>query len=218
MTDPNTSTTTDPNTANTDTTTAKPNDRTVLTEGNSEGGKDEDSGKKTENTDDKGGEGGGKKAAEDKAPDQYADFKIPDGFEADTESLKTFKDLAKGLNLSQDKAQKLVDFQASFLEKYLSEQVKVWGKLRNDWLEEAKADPEIGGAKFKEVTETAKKALKALGTPKLVEMIETYGIGNHPEFIRFVTKVGNLIKDDTVVPPGKGGGDDTKTLAERIFG
>ena len=51
------------------------------------------------------------------APEEYADFTLPEGMEADPDLIAEFKAEAKRLNLSQEDAQKLVDIQAKLAEK-----------------------------------------------------------------------------------------------------
>ena len=47
------------------------------------------------------------------APEKYEAFKVPDGVQVDEAALKEFEPMARGLNLSQEQAQQLVDFYAA---------------------------------------------------------------------------------------------------------
>jgi hypothetical protein len=61
---------------------------------------------------------------------------------------------------------------------------------RAEWIDETKADKEIGGDKLDATLATAKRALDAYGSPQFIEMLNQSGLGNHPEVVRFCAKVG----------------------------
>ncbi len=154
--------------------------------------------------------------AEDGAPEAYTDFKLPEGMEADKEALGTFQKVAQELDLSQGQAQKLVDFQAKFMSDFVSKQAKAWNDQTANWLKEAKADKEIGGANFQAKVEKGKAAITKFGSGKFTQLLDTYGLGNHPEVIRFMSKVGEELGEDTITTDGKPAGE-AKSRAERLF-
>ena len=162
-------------------------------------------------------EGGDKSGADAGAPKAYEDFKIPDEMKIDSEQLTQFHDIARKFNLTQESAQELVDMQVGFSKDVLAKNVEIWKETTAGWLKESKADAEIGGQKYEESIEVSQRALKQFGTPALVELLETYGLGNHPEMIRFTSRVGAALGEDKIVS-GSGSGDQQKSVAERIFG
>lgn len=133
-------------------------------------------------------------------PDTYADFAMPEGVEVDSALLSEATPLFKELGLTQEQAQKLVDFQAKQVQAGSANQVEAYNQLMNDWQDQARNDKEYGGDKFDENISVAQSALEKFGTPELKQMMEEYGIGNHPEVIRFMVKVGKLTSED--VPGG----------------
>jgi len=143
-------------------------------------------------------------------PEKYEDFKVPEGVTVDAAVIDSFKGLAKELGLTQEAAQKLVDFQAANEAAQVKKIGEFWDKQASDWLGEAKADKEIGGPKFDESVAAANAALKQFGTPKLIEALQTYGMGNHPEVIRAFARVGQAIQNDKLVPGGKGGEQEVR--------
>ena len=155
---------------------------------------DADSGGDTEATVDDTGEGS------QTPPDTYADFVMPEGVEVDAALLTEAAPLFKELGLTQDQAQKLVDFQAQQAKAGSESQVDAFNQLMNDWQEQSKNDKEFGGDKFDENVGIARKAIDAFGTPELKQLLEEHGVGNHPEVIRFMVKVGKLTAED--VPGG----------------
>lgn len=138
------------------------------------------------------------KTKTDGAPDNYTDFKFANGLEADTEVTGEFKQVAKELNLSQEKAQKLVDLQNKLMQNQGKRFQAEWEKTQNDWKKATTEDKEIGGPKLQENLSVAKKALDKFSTPALNQLIEETGMGNNVEFIRLLVKVGSTIKEDTM--------------------
>ena len=134
------------------------------------------------------------------APDTYADFVMPEGVELDTALLTEAAPLFKELGLTQDQAQKLVDFQAKQAQAGSESQVAAFNQLMTDWQETSRNDKEFGGDKFDESVGIARAAVDKFGTPELKQLLEEHGVGNHPEVIRFMVKVGKLTAED--VPGG----------------
>lgn len=133
-------------------------------------------------------------------PDAYADFVMPEGVEVDAALLNEATPLFKELGLTQDQAQKLVDFQAKQAQASSESQVDAFNQLMNDWQEQSKNDKEFGGDAFEENVKIAQAAIGKFGTPELKQLLEEHGVGNHPEVIRFMVKVGKLTAED--VPGG----------------
>ena len=134
------------------------------------------------------------------SPDTYADFVMPEGVELDSALLTEAAPLFKELGLTQDQAQKLVDFQAKQAQASSESNVDAFNQLMNDWQEQSKNDKEFGGDKFEENVGVARSAIDKFGTPELKQLLEEHGVGNHPEVIRFMVKVGKLTAED--VPGG----------------
>jgi hypothetical protein len=130
---------------------------------------------------------------------EYGEFTLPDGAEADPALRDEFLPIVKELQLNQEGAQKLVDFKA----KLDQHAIENWGNHVNDLRTQAQADPEIGGAKYQPSLIAGKAAIKQFGTPAFRQMLNHYGVGNHPEMIRFLAKVG-AATSETTIPPGGG--------------
>lgn len=148
-----------------------------------------------------------------KAPESYADFEMADGMVAD-EALKARAiPLFKELDLTQEQAQKLVDFQAQMLK----EQNENWIRTSQQWAESVKSDSEIGGTFFDQNVATARKAVQTFGTPELQNLLNEYQIGNHPEFVRFAYRVGKAMGEGKVIT-GNSGASSEKSAAEVLYG
>lgn len=147
-----------------------------------------------------------------KSQETYADFDMPEGIELDTQLMDQAQPLFKELGLNQEQAQKLVDFQASQVQASQTGQAEAFNQLKQDWQDQSKNDNDIGGDKFEQSVSDAREAIGKFGTPELTKLLNDFGIGNHPEMIRFMSKVGNLTREDV---PGSTG-SPTNAKADRV--
>lgn len=169
-------------------------------------------------TEDKTKDGEGNKKPEQKAPEKYEDFALPEGTELDTELMGEFTSIAKELELTQEQAQKLAELGGKIAlkaggpgEEAIIEQAKqTWGR-------ETLADKEIGGDMLAENLSVAKKTLDTFGTPALKELLNKSGMGNHPEVIRLFLKVGKQISDDKVLVSGNRS-PSPQNHADKLYG
>lgn len=170
-------------------------------------------GEEGQNTDGEGSEGNKNeegKADEKVVPESY-DFEMPEGVEIDTVAAEEFAGIAKELKLSKEEAQKVADVGAKMAQR----QLEAHQKLVSDWIETVKTDKEIGGDALNENLATARKAIDTFGSPELKDLFNQWGIGNHPEVVKFAVKVGKAISDDGFVR----GGNTTapKSAAEIMY-
>lgn len=138
-------------------------------------------------------------------------FDMPEGVEVDQASLDEFTGIAKELKLPADAAKKFVDLAAKreiVRAEAFAKQVETWGN-------EVKADPELGKA---ENLATAKKAIDTFGTPELRDLLNSTGMGNHPEVIRLALKIGKAISEDTFVAGRSGGNVAPRDHASILYG
>lgn len=150
------------------------------------------------------------------APEQYEDFKAPDGVKLDTDAAGEFKSLAKELNLSQEQAQKVADQGAKLMQKWQAQQAQQMSETAAKWATDSQTDKEFGGDKLQENLAVAKKALDTFGSPQLKTLLNESGLGNHPEVIRMLFKAGTAISEDRMVG-GKTGGAAVETAAQRMY-
>lgn len=154
------------------------------------------------------------------APEAYEDFKVPEGMEASKELVDEFKPVLKDLNLSQEKAQALIDFYtAKVLPGMQAKGLEVWNNELAQRQQAIEKDPEIGGEKLKATGETVNRVantfLKPEETAELMEYSKRFG--DCPAFVKLLTRVGSAMKDDGVIFGGAGGEGSAKTLAERLY-
>ncbi|MEW6626576.1 MAG: hypothetical protein AB1431_07290 [Pseudomonadota bacterium] len=135
-------------------------------------------------------------------PEAY-DLTAPEGMTIDPALLEEATPIFKEIGLSNEAANKVLPLAQSLMTKTheaaVQSMIDAGAQQRKAWLDEAKADPEIGGGKWDATLHSAAKALDALGYPEgspfRAALTET-GFGNHPEMIRAMAKVGAMVGED----------------------
>lgn len=151
-------------------------------------------------------------AAKKGVPEKY-ELKFPDGFDIIPELMEEFTPLAKELGLNNEQAQKLADFEGKLAQRRQED----FGKMAEGWVETAKTDKEIGGDKWAENVEVAQRALNTFGTPELKTALNQYKLGNHPEMIRLMVRIGKSMREDGMVLAGSQGAEKGD-IATRLYG
>jgi hypothetical protein len=140
-----------------------------------------------------------------RGPEEYAEFKLPEGAAIDEEGMTGFKGLAKELDLTQEQAQKLLEFGGEKIKAMAEAPSKLWAETQAKWQAEVKADPEIGGTKFQDSVKTAalvfepgesnpfvSSAEEAVG---LRNALNATGAGNNPAIVKLFVKMGSILKE-----------------------
>jgi hypothetical protein len=130
------------------------------------------------------------------APVVY-DIKAPEGVVLDDKVIGDLKSAATDLKLSPEQAQGLVDKMAPVI---AAQQAEAFTQIHKGWVETAKADKEIGGAKFEENLGIAKTALDKFATPEFKQFLNMSKLGDHPEMLRAFHRIGLAIAEDKFVP------------------
>lgn len=136
-------------------------------------------------------------AAVRKAPENYEDFKTPEGITIHKDVAAQVKVVAKEFDLSQADAQKLIDkIGPAIVKSRGAEMQAIVTKTADAWRASALADAEIGGEKAAENMAIALKTFDAFGTPALKEVLNKTGLGDHPELLRWAFRIGKQIGSD----------------------
>jgi hypothetical protein len=151
------------------------------------------------------------KPADPVVPESY-ELKMPDGVELDQAATTEFTAIAKELKLDQAAAQKLADIGAKMAQR----QADAHAQLVETWTEQVKTDKEIGGDKLAENLGVARKAIDTFGSPELKALLNSTGLGNHPEVVKLAFKVGKAISEDGFVS-GSPKGNTTNDPAKKLF-
>jgi hypothetical protein len=141
----------------------------------------------------------------------YDDLVVPEGMPVDETSLGEFKDIAAEMNdgkgLSNDDAQKLVDFRAKMVKDSAGE----WETRFSEWRGELLSDKEIGGDNFKEVTvPNVLAAAERYGDKEMLDLLQTNKMyGENPALIRMLNRVGDTLREDEHAR-GRAAGDNSE--------
>lgn len=171
-------------------------DETLL--GGNEGG--EEDGSKTLLDD------GEKKEQAEGAPEKYEAFTVPEGYEIDAPTMEKAQGIFKELNLSQEQAQKLVNFYSDQVKALTEAPAQAFEQMNTEWATRTKADPEVG-PHLDKVKETVSKALSSLGDEKLIQefrdAMNVTGVGNNPAFVKLLYRMSQRLVEGGHVT-GKG--------------
>jgi len=149
------------------------------------------------------------------APEKY-EFKATEGQELDAAALEQFEPIARELNLTNEQAQKMVDlYGTQILPMVQKQQAEAWQKTTEQWAADVKADKEIGGDKLTASIGVAQRALETFGTPDLKQYLNSTGLGNHPDLIKFCVKVGQAMSEDKVLTGNEHG---QRSAAQVLYG
>ena len=145
------------------------------------------------------------KPAEGGAPEAYATWNVPEGFQLDETVSKEITGIFKGLNLTQEQGQKLVDFYTAKTAESANQPYQVWQETQEQWVKEVKADPQLG-PRLNEVKTTISRAIDGLNDPKLArdfrEAMDYTGAGNNPAFIKAFYKLAQMVTEGAHVAGG----------------
>jgi len=143
------------------------------------------------------------KPAADKpdVPETY-EFKAPEGVTLDSAAIEGFTPIAKELGLSQDQAQKLVDFYASRSAEAEQANATALKEYNAALIKRVKEDPDIGGAALAQNLGKAKAAITKFGTPELQRLLVESGFGNEPDVLKFLVRIGDFDSEDKLVRGG----------------
>jgi hypothetical protein len=109
---------------------------------------------------------------------------------------------AKEQGLSKDAANKLVEVEAEAKETFMNDLQQEHDQRAEEWVNQVKADKELGGQNFEQSVSLAKKAAEKFGGEGFIEMLNESGFGNHPEVVRVFSRIGRAMNDDDFVKGG----------------
>ncbi len=159
--------------------------------------------------------------AKNDTPAMDADWRLDpktfEGSDIDPAFIDSYSGLAKKYGMNQENATSLLKDAAEIMNRMDAENVT---RQTNEWIDQSRNDREFGGAALNANLAIAKKALETYGTPEIKQLLETTGLGNNPELIRFFWRVGKTLVEDGVVT-GQMGGNGIKTFddaARKLYG
>jgi hypothetical protein len=148
-------------------------------------------------------------------PEKY-DLKLPDGSPLDAKALDEVSSFAKEKKLTQDEAQAVLERESKRIASYVDAQKEQLAQKQKEWIETIKTDKELGGEGMNKTIEMAKRVVDRYGSDSLKKALNDSGLGNHPELVRFVSRIGKAMSEDQLVLPGAAQSTGKKSL-EDIF-
>jgi len=146
-----------------------------------------------------------------------------EGLELDAAAIEMAEPVFKDLGLSNDQANKLMPVAAQFRDKVATETLQsladAGAQQKNEWLTATKADPDIGGGKLDETLHLAAKALDHFGFAEgsdFRKLLTETGFGNHPDMVRVMRSVGEMLSEDGFVRANAGNSTKPKPLHEKL--
>lgn len=149
-------------------------------------------------------------------PFKAEEIKFADGSEVQPEMAAAFTDVVNKYGIPRDAVAALIDLQQKATLANSEAGSRDWAKTQADWTEAVMKDPEIGGSKWAEVNTKIGTLLDTFGTPALRQAFDLTGAGNHPEVVRFMSKVAAQLTESGFISSNAGGGGQ-KSDAEILY-
>lgn len=161
-----------------------------------------------------------KKPGETPAPFDPKSYKPPEGMTVDEKLLGDYATIVNDDKLSPaDRGAKMLDLYTSAMKQVGESHTKAWTDTNEKWVNEVKADPEIGGSKFEPTKQMISKVIDSLGpemSKSFRQSLDITGVGNNPAFIRGMAKLAQALTEGSHVPGNPPSGKD-KPLSEIFF-
>lgn len=158
-------------------------------------------------------------SAEAKPADKAGEWslKLPEGAQFADKSLKAVETFAKEHGLSQPQAEKLLGWQIKDHGDRTAAQAAEVAQVGTQWLEAAKADTEIGGAKFEETQQNVKRAMMAVLSEADRKAVSDSPFANNPVWLKAMNKVAALLpSEDSIFKTHQVPGD-TRSPSEKMY-
>lgn len=161
------------------------------------------------------------KPAGDPVPVDYT-LALPENSPLTKEDLDLIAKDAKEKGLTKEQAEARLksenDVAARTVARAQIQQETLVKQEQAKWVDMIKNDPEIGGDKYNQTVAEASRAFKATASPELQDLVRKTGLGNHPEYVRQMAKIGHLIGEDTMIAGRSGVVPSKKSTAESLYG
>ena len=174
-------------------------------------------------------------------PKKYEDFTLPEGTEFSEEGIAKITKYGKDNNLSQGALQGMVDIGLEAIQEnvaaYDTHMQEQWGEVREGWVNEIKADKELGGDKLPETIKFASSAVRTFGKEvpvlddkgvpvvdsrgqpqtmnDLAHALDITGAGDNPVLVRVFAQLGKLAGEGGIIHGNMT--SDGRGLGQRLF-
>lgn len=150
-------------------------------------------------------------------PVDYTKLAVPEGMKLAESELKEVTAFAQSNNLSLEQAQALVTEAAKSAKSAVEQQQQRFDTMRATYAESLAKDKDWGGDKLQETQRLATQTAMRYFTPVLKDLLNRTGLGDNPDLIIAMAKIGKQISEDKVLT-GKGAADaPRKDPASALF-
>lgn len=147
------------------------------------------------------------------APEKYEDFKVPEGYTIEPELRAKIDPMFKDLGLSQESAQRLVDFYLEQNKAAFEAPFTAWQDMLKEWRTESESHPDLRGklGPGQEVNVRIGKLIDSLPADLASgfrQLMDSTGAGNNVAFIRALDSWAAQLTEGTHVAgngPSKAG-------------
>ncbi len=140
---------------------------------------------------------------------------LPEGSDLKTADVEAY---ANKHGLTNDAAQEHLNSVHAAGVAQVSKLAKQWNEQTTAWQEATKADKEIGGEKLDASLARGKASIERYGTSEFKQFLEQSGLGNHPEMIRYLARVGNAMAEDRTVIQQTPSAQGQQDYASALYG
>lgn len=129
-------------------------------------------------------------------PDGY-EASMPEGMEVDEGLMGAYREAALTAGMTQEQFQAGLDVYNA----HAAAQMQAAGQVEEERIDQLKDE---WGNRFNDRIGAARDAVRKLGDPELVEMLEQTRLGNHPVMIKFFHRLSRTVSEDAFLS-GPGG-------------
>lgn len=151
-------------------------------------------------------------------PITYA-LKVPDGGKLDPSAVERTTATVAKLGLSNEHAQSVLEHVNGEVAAHEQRLIAEAQHTRTvTWVEQVKADPEIGGANFDATVQSVALAKERYLDAEFAKVLTDTGLGNHPGMMKLFNKIGRSMADGALIAPGPGDGSvERKSTADVMY-
>ena len=127
-----------------------------------------------------------------------------------------FEQSLKVEHVNNDQAMGLLTKQEELLNNFVAAKTKELETIKDGWRSEVINDEILGGGNLKTTIEQARRTVEKFATPEFKEMLRETGYGDNIEVVRFFSKIGAMMQDDTIVTGSEFAGE--KPVEDYFYG
>lgn len=157
-------------------------------------------------------------------PEKY-ELKLPENSGLEESDIEEVATLSRDLGLSNESAQKLLSRGVKSRASAIDAAVALMDEQSAKWEKDVKDDPEISDSD----PELGRRVVARFGNKNLINLLEGVDeegtlipgapvYGNNPDWVKFVSAIGRMMKEPDLVIPGSQEGGDTVSMEEVFYG